>query len=136
MIDFYQGGMFFAEKPVSKEEREIAEAFQHLWQARTKKDEEGVLACYTDNALIKPLRYHKYLTKKEYAMYLSSSLQKHYVSRYDNLIIRIKEKNTAEVQSLSYFRYTDKSWGPAYQYFLLKKFETGWKIVKSHWLEN
>ena len=129
----YMDGITWLEKPSAPSEYAVAEVIKKLYHARKSKEVEEIIKLYTLNAEIKTHNL-VYLDVEKYKSYLLHNIEKLRFTRFDNVFIRILDKDRASVTSIVTYRYTHKTWGPALYIFDLVNERGEWKISKTEWL--
>lgn len=127
----------FVEKPASEDEKHIAEVIHKLFDALRKKDEDAQKMLYWPDALIELWHSKKKLPAEQYLNLKESKEErkKLIAVKFNEVQIRIVEKDRAIVSTVVIFDYTDFTSGPYRKVWKLRKTNDQWRIEDSSYGE-
>lgn len=132
MVTWYlkRRGVFFCEKLATKEEKEIGNFLREYLFAFSKKDVKLLTSFFSDNATIySNICGSRILNKTEYIQCLTQKIKEFTPICFDDVIIRVADRNNAVINS-TYLSNTKRGvLGPLRISLGVERVDNFWKIV-------
>lgn len=121
----------FLENPASPEEKEVARLMEKYFSSLEKRDVDGLVSCFHEEACIGSQAAGKIVNRREYEEALRRTMPLTYPVHLREILIRVDGPDTATVSGLSQYGYRGRLGRVWKRVWKLKSAGEAWLIVNS-----